>query len=382
MKVAHVSATFPPYLAGIGNVAFHNARCLADLGHDVTVYTARIEDQPRTPWDSFAVDWLRPVFKIGLAPFTPGLLKMPRYDLVHLHYPFIFGAEMVLLNARLRRQPFVLTYHNDLLAPGAKGALFRIYERVWATSVLRAARKIIVPSLEFARASPLLAPLVRNNSPRIVEVPNGVDTALFSPRDPDRSRKRFGPTGVGPLLVFVGAMDSAHHPKGGVPILLEAMTRLASRDVRAILVGAGDRLAEYRNLAASLGLASRVRFTGRISDDELADVYAAATIVVQPSQLFETFGMAAAQGMACGRPVIVSNLPGVARMVREAGGGLLVPPGDPGALAAAIDSLLRDPGLRAKLGSEGRAGVVARYEWRTVGSQLLRTYHDALGTPR
>ena len=126
---------------------------------------------------------LRPLVRLGNASLVPGLLLMPRHDVVHLHYPFIFGAESLLVASRLRRFPFVLTYHNDLLAPGFKGGLFDVYQRVWSRSVLRGARVIITPtSTEPARArspGPSFAPVVLGRSrSRTASTSSGFDRCL------------------------------------------------------------------------------------------------------------------------------------------------------------------------------------------------------------
>ncbi len=139
MKIAHVTATFPPYWAGTGNVAYHNARLLHERGHEVVVFTAS------TPRDAemqfpFEVRRLPAVFRIGNAPLTPGLVSALRgFDAIHLHYPFIFGAELTALAARRYRIPLMITYHNDLLAGGARGLIFRAYTATSQPLVLRQA---------------------------------------------------------------------------------------------------------------------------------------------------------------------------------------------------------------------------------------------------
>jgi glycosyltransferase involved in cell wall biosynthesis len=109
-------------------------------------------------------------------------------------------------------------------------------------------------------------------------------------------------------------------------------------------------------------------------------IYAAADVVVQPSQLFEPFGLVAVEAMACGRPVIASELPGVRRVVTDAGGGVLTPPGDPEALADAIDRLLEDGALRRRLADAGRIGVEQRYDAARTGPLLEATYRRALSS--
>jgi glycosyltransferase involved in cell wall biosynthesis len=380
VKIAHVTATFPPYLAGTGNVALENARAVARLGHDITVYTARAQNAADDERSEFRVRRLRSVFRIGNAPLLPGLLHLRSYDLVHLHYPFIFGAELVLLGRKFGTQPYVVTYHNDLVSPGLKGRLFELYETISPRWVLGSARTVIVTSWDGCSASPVVGPLVRRDPTRFVEIPNGVDVAHFHPNaDQSEARARLGVRDTGPMLVFVGAMDAAHEHKGGVAILLEAVARLADPKPILVLVGGGDRVQAYVARAERLGLSDVVRFVGWVPHSDLPGYLAAADIVVQPSQQIEQFGMVAIEAMACGTPVVVSNLPGVRQVVRDAGGGLLARPGDPDDLADRIACLLADRTERTRLGAIGRRSVSAAYDWAVIGRSLEGVYQRALG---
>lgn len=105
MKIAHVTATFPPYWAGTGNVAYHHARILHQRGHEVTVFTARIPGGVSQSF-LFPIEYLRTPFRLGNAPLTPQLvLRLGGFDLIHLHYPYIFGTELALLAAKHYRTP-------------------------------------------------------------------------------------------------------------------------------------------------------------------------------------------------------------------------------------------------------------------------------------
>src|SRR5581483_4865092 len=115
MKIAQVTATFPPYWGGTGNVVAETARLLHERGHVVTVLTGQ---RPGTEVIDFpfGIEYLPALLRLGNAPLTPHLVgKLRGYDLVHLHYPFIFGAEITCGAARYWRIPLVLTYHNELL---------------------------------------------------------------------------------------------------------------------------------------------------------------------------------------------------------------------------------------------------------------------------
>src|SRR6266542_1322672 len=108
MRIAHVTATFPPYQGGTGTVCFYNARELARLGHEVTVFTAATPGANGVGPAGVQVERLSTAFQVGNAPFMPGLLRrLGGYNLIHLHCPFIFGGELVWAASRRTRTPYV-----------------------------------------------------------------------------------------------------------------------------------------------------------------------------------------------------------------------------------------------------------------------------------
>lgn len=343
-------AAFPPYASGTGNVAWHNARLLAQAGHDVDVLTPGGVDA-----------FLKEGFRVLDAPRRASLgnaslfRKLPDlaqgYDVIHLHLPFLFGADQIM---RAPHPKLLVTYHQDLEARGPIGAAFRAYApRIRAQ--LRAADAILVPTLDYARASRHATDLAR-----AIELPNGVDTSFYAPRREQADA---------PFFLFVGGLDRAHHFKG-VDVLLRALSR--APDARAAIVGEGDLRPKYERLARELGVAERARFLGRVEPDALAKLYASCVAVVLPSTTRgEIFGLALVEGMACGRPGLASDLPGVRTVVDHEKNGLLVPPGDAEALARALTRVLADPDEADAWGKAARAKAVARYDWSRVGEKLL-----------
>jgi len=381
MRIAHVTATFPPYYAGTGMVCYRSALELSRLGHDVTVLTAAATDTRDVGPDGVDVRRLTPWFRIGNAPLLPGLLSLERFDIVHLHYPFIFGAEMIWARSLLSGVPYVLTHHNDLIGDGMRGHLFRAYASVTAPVVLRGARKLAAVSLDHA-ANCRLGPIFRRRWADVVEVPNGVDTDIFRPGiDGATVRDRFG---IGPadrVVLFVGAMDRAHHFKG-VEYLLRALAQIRDQRVVGLLVGEGDLRPRFQAEAARLGLESRAHFVGGVPHDDLGPYYAAANVVVLPSFPPESFGMVLIEGMSCGVPVVAHNIPGVRRVVRHGETGLLVEPGNTADLAAAIHTIVSDSALSAEMGARGRKLVLDQYTWPAIGRRLVSLYEGVVGADR
>jgi glycosyltransferase involved in cell wall biosynthesis len=372
LRIAHVTATFPPYQGGTGNVCFHNARVLAERGHDVHVYTATWPGEADDP-PGVTVHRLRPLIRVGNAPVLPQLARLRAVDLVHLHFPFYSGGALVALSG----VPYVVAYHQDVQLDGWIGRVAALHDRTVGRFVLRRAARLCPTSLDYLRHS-AISELGESLSRRVVPIPNGVDPCHFRPGAIDREvRRRHGLPERGVVALFVGAMDQAHHFKG-VPTFLRALAGLA--DVSAILVGAGELVPSYQRLAVDLGLGGRVVFAGRVDKDILPVYYRSSDLLVLPSETAgEAFGMVLLEAMACGRPVIASDLPGVRGVVSHGCDGLLVPPRNVAALSAAIATIARMPAeARMGMGLAGRAKVERDYNWGRIGDLWESLYADAM----
>jgi glycosyltransferase involved in cell wall biosynthesis len=376
LRVAHVTATFPPYAGGTGNVAWNQARELARRGHNVHVLTAALGGPVVTP-DRVSVHRLRTLARFGNAPFMPALLRWAtRFDLVHLHYPFYFGAELIWLAWRLFRVPYVVSYHNDVELAGHLRSLALRHHALVGQQILSEARRLLFTTIDYGRSS-YAATMVER--PTTGEVPNGVDTQRFHPGlDGSSVRRRYGLSAEECCVLFVGGLDRPHYFKG-VTVLLDALSRLPNVHIKLIVVGDGDLRPSFEHRAAELGLSDRVHFSGTATDGELPMHYAAADLLVLPSVTRgEAFGLVLLEAMACGRPVIASDLPGVRHVVRTTGGGELVRACDADALAAAIARLAANPTLRQTLGQRGRTGVEQNYAWPAIAERLEATYYAVL----
>ena len=367
MRIAHVTHSFPPYYAGVGNVAFHSARALAALGHEVHVFTAWTPGVPVDP-PGVVVHRLRPLLEIGKAPLLPGLLTPGKFDLIHLHLPFI-GGELSLLRARAGRTPLVVTVHNDLrIFGGLKGLLLGVYDRLSTPLLLRGAEVICVVSQGFAEGLPAVR-AARRRGQRIVEVPNGVDAEVFRPGLQSGLRERLGIPPEAFVVAVVAALDHAH-PSKRIDLALRALAELPR--MRLLVVGGGPLLGGLRDLARESGVGGRVHFAGAVPHGEVATCLAASDCLALTSDQ-ESFGMVLLEAMACGKPVVSSDLPGPASIAGQDGCGALFRTGDAGDLARALRE------VRPEMGERGRALVLRKYTWEIVGRQLDGIYRSLLG---
>lgn len=383
MKIAHVSATFPPYRGGTGNVCFHNARQLARLGHEVHVFTATPsakEAKKVSHQNGFAVHRLQPLVQVGNAPVLPQLMwQLQGFDLIHLHCPFIAGAELTSLAATLSGTPLVVTYHNDLIRSGTwRDTIFRLATRSSRYMVLNRATRVLFVSQGHAETCDQRT-VYLNDKERSQILPNGVDRELFCPAT-DRAQVR-QMLNLGPnqnVIGFVGGLDQAHHYKG-LDVLLQALTTDELAGAHLLVVGDGDLKELYRQQSHELGVNERVLFHGAVAQEELPPLYRACDVVSMPSLVAESFGLVVIEALGCGIPVVASNGPGVRTIIRHNSLGLLVEPGDSALLADALHRLLQDKAQRQIMGRQGSTEVKERYTWHQIGLRLESIYQQILG---
>jgi glycosyltransferase involved in cell wall biosynthesis len=174
--------------------------------------------------------------------------------------------------------------------------------------------------------------------------------------------------------LFVGRL--AHHK--GIEHLVHAAAHVGP-EVRILIAGSGPRRAHLETLARRIGQHHKVTFLGRVERDELPPLIAASDLLVLPSVTrLEAFGIAALEAMAAGRPVVVTDIPGVREVVEAGVTGLTARPLDPRDLAARIRELAEDPALRASMGAQGRKRVEAHFATPRVVDRLEAVYRDVL----
>jgi glycosyltransferase involved in cell wall biosynthesis len=384
LRVAHLTATFPPYPGGAGNTCYRFARGQAERGHHVEVFTATAEGEPPDPGGA-VVHRIDPVMAIGNAPLIPKLARLEGFDVVHLHYPFIFGSELTLLG-RLRRRArgaaLVVHYKNRLLGKGTRGLMFETYEHTVAPALIRSADRILVLSADHARSVPYLERALAGTPERVIEMPNGVDTEAFSPADDESGlRERLGIAADAVVAAFVATLDRAHHFKR-LDVAIEGLARTRNRDVHLLVAGGGELLAGFRAQAAAAGVGGRVHFLDRVPHSELPAVLHASDLFVLTTEPPESFGIVLIEAMACGLPAIATDYPGV-RAVVDDETGILIAAGDSAAAAEALDRLV-DAGAdgRARLGAAGRAKAERLWAWPALLDRMDAAYAEAIAARR
>jgi glycosyltransferase involved in cell wall biosynthesis len=203
-------------------------------------------------------------------------------------------------------------------------------------------------------------------SPRVLW--NGVDTGRFRPSPAsERILRRFGLSGGEPVVVTTGRLVGLKGVRHGM--LAVARLRRDGIPARHLIVGDGEERSRLEALARELGDGGAFLFAGEVRNADLPEVYSVARAGLFPTVGEEAFGIAVAEAMACGVPVVASRVGGIPEVVLE-GGGLLVPPRDEGAIAGALHAILSDPAKGREMGESARVSVNERFSWEKVAGRF------------
>jgi glycosyltransferase involved in cell wall biosynthesis len=401
LRIALLSYRSKPHSGGQGVYVRHLSREVAARGHRVEVFSGqpypeldhgpllrklpsldlyRDDDPFRTPGLGELRDWadaLEVAMMWGGAfpeplTFSIRALRALRarpgdFDIVHDNQGLGYG----MLGVRRLGLPLLTSVHHPIsvdrrLDMAGRGWRQRLDKGRWYGFVRMQGRVA-------RRAGPLVTvsssakdDICRDFrvSPGLVHtVPLGVDTRLFRPRaDQPRVPGR------------IVAVTSADSPLKGLATLLRAVAKLAT-DTDAHLVVVGTPSDDTRRLVGQLALGERVTFAGGLPDEDYARLLASAQVAVIPS-LYEGFSLPAVEHMASGTALVASKAGALPEVVGDA--ALLVPPGDPEELSAALRGLLADEAERARLGSAGLARVRERYAWPAVAAATEALYRKVI----
>jgi phosphatidylinositol alpha-mannosyltransferase len=292
-----------------------------------------------------------------LAPDPPAIrrtlevLASERPDILHLHEPLVPGPALTALLAG--NVPAVGTFH-------ASG---RVPAYVWLRPGVRAVARRIGLRTAVSPEARALAERWLGGACHVL--PNGVEVERFAKADPWPAPAT--PGGTGRAILFVGR----HEPRKGLEVLLEAFRRL-DRDAVLWVAGEGPNTSA---LAASAP--PGVEWLGRIGDAELAQRLRAATLFCAPSLHGESFGVVLLEAMAAGTPVIASDISGYRDVARDGKEALLVPGGDPAALADGLRRVLDDPTLAGRLVDAGTARA-ASFSMDRLAARYADLYENLL----
>ncbi len=403
LRICLLSYRSNPHCGGQGVYLKNLSRAIKDLGHHVDVVSGppdplldediAVHYLPSldlyNPEDLFRIPSLRELCDpinivewVGVStmgfpePFTFGLRafrflrnKFHRYDIIHDNQSLSYG-----LLAIKKSVPTIATIHHpitvdrDLAVKDASALWKKLKHMRWYSFVgmqKRVSRNLsrIITVSECSRDD--ISREFRISAKRFSVVPNGINTGLFYPvpeikREPDR------------IIVT----NSADTPLKGLPHLLRAVNEVSKvRSIKLTVVGRPKKKSELIKLIRELDLGRLITFTGRINNGEFVRQYGRATIAVVPS-MYEGFGLPAGEAMACGLPVISTTGGALPEVVGDA--GILVPPGDPDALATAMIDLLNNPDKARKIGEAGYNRVQSSFTWEKAAQKTVEAYRKTI----
>jgi rhamnosyl/mannosyltransferase len=304
---------------------------------------------------------------VTLSPDLPWHLANADADVIVLHEP----NPMALVAYALARPTarLIVWVHSEVIRPRWQ---YRLFYHPFLTFVLKRAMRIVVSSPPLLNI-PALVPYRR----KCAVISFGLERERYRLTSSIASHVRVIRGTQTPIILFVGRLV----PYKGVDVLLRAVKGL---DAETIIVGDGPCRVPLTGLASDLGLNERVRFVGETTEEQLQAWYHACDVLVLPSvSRQEAFGMVQLEAMLCGHPVVSTELgTGSSWVNQHEHTGLVVPPGDVGALRDALSRLVNDPELRDRLGDAARARVLEMFTAETMCRSTLSLYRDVMRAPQ
>jgi rhamnosyl/mannosyltransferase len=303
---------------------------------------------------------------VGVCPSFPFELARATRDVTVIHEPNPLALVSDWITAQ--HGHLVVWFHSEVMRPRWK---YRLLYRPFLRRVLRRASRIVV-------SSPLLAEHaaeLRDFRGKCVVIPFGIDVERLK-RTPsiDSKATDIASRFPRPRVLFVGRLVEYK----GVEYLIRAMERVAG--ATALIVGEGPLRSDLEALASRTNARDRVHFLGHLSDEEvIAHLHACDVFVLPSITRAETFGVVQLEAMACGKPVVCTDLPtGVPWVNRHGETGLVVPPADDGALAAALTKLTSDADLRQRMGDAARLRVLEHFTADRMARESSALYREVV----
>lgn len=360
----------------------HVPHVLHDLGYHNRV--VHIPAGPEFPLPKAELERYIPKFVHGIKSFAES--KNIQYDLIHSHY-WMSGLAAIELSQSWNI-PFIHMFHTLVLmknriaqSPQEMEGEYRI---LGEKKVISKANRIIAATL--AEKSQLEF-LYEAPSSKISVIPPGVDTRHFYPIPKDEAKEVVGVPDDSHTILFVGRIE----PLKGIDKLIQAIAIIQNNgELRCcphnlVIIGGepnakpedmNAEMARLQDMVEDLGIENFVIFLGKQDQQMLPYYYSASEIVVMPSH-YESFGMVALEAMACGTPVVASQVGGLAFLVRDGETGFVVPGNDVHLLAKRLIELIKDKDLRNKLGNKS-AEYAQLYAWENISEKMIEVYRQVL----
>ena len=368
MNILMVTNAFPPEsMGGVDTHIFELSRALIKAGHTVRIVARTRQNSAPDNFHGIPVDQVRDpgshlLFDLKLASALRRLISKHDIDIVHVH----MGRR---LNAcKKLPAPVIFTNHvSSFVRRASKG----YWNKLKLRHQLRPAEAILT-------ASEILADKTRHVGYKgpITYIANGVDTDTFCPGE-SKLRNQLGI----PDDAFVLAVACRLHPVKGVVHLAKAVAELNHPNLHVIVAGDGSERQKIESILEEQITAGRVHMLGAVDYAEMPDIYRAANASALPS-LMEATSIAGLEAMACGLPIIASRVGGLPFIIDDGRTGLLTQPESPQELRQALEKLLKNPALSAKMGAAALERVEREFTWRKTADLITSHYQSLVGTSK
>lgn len=381
-KLCVVTHTFLPHVGGIERVVYEQCKRLIRKPFEPLVLTHRNYTKRSYVFYGIRVrcyDSMNIGFRMGIPYAIPKvnsfkifLKTIKANDLIHVHgHPYL-SSFLAAKIAKRYSKPLVLTQHNTFIKyDNIWDTLEKLNDIVIGKQVLKEADKIIVVS----KATKNYVLSLGADPEKIEVLKNGVDLVRFRPLTTvkDEMRKKLGISRDAIVVLTVRRLVF----KNGIDTLLESAEIAIKKNPKLVfvIVGKGPDFEQVRERITQLGLRRNFRLTGFVSDEDLPFYYNAADLFALPSKSGEGLPLVALEAMACGLPVVATNVGGISEVMKE-GYGKLVPPNQPGSLAEALLDLSRKN--FAVLKRDLRSMMEQKYSWDKNVEKLVEIYEGLI----
>lgn len=358
---------YPSFAGGIALHAHEMSKWQVRLGHNVTVYTSSVVEEAMLEIkDGYKVVRFKSLARLMGNPLMPGLFPKllhtrNTFDIIHAHSHLFLSTNLCALARRLGSPPLIITNHG-LISQTAPLPIQKVYIPTVAKWTLQSSDMVIC----YTETEKAKLEEIGINSNNIKVIHNGIDTDIFTPCE-----KRGGKTGS--QILWVGRFV----PGKGIEHLINAFNILVQQHqhYRLTMVGKGPLQEKINQKIQNLGLSQHISLRSFVPNSEIHRLYQDSDVFVLTS-LNEGVPRTILEAMACGIPVISTELPQLVDIVE--GCGLTVPIGDPQAVADAVSRITTSPELAKKLGEAGRAKVVGHYSWEDTVRKTVEAYQELL----
>ncbi|MBB5322241.1 glycosyltransferase family 4 protein [Marinobacter oulmenensis] len=365
MKIAMITNEYPPSIGGVQTHVHELSKALVALGHEVHVVTRwkdkttlQTEMQDGIHIHRIALSKSHWIYDWQLSRYLNRLDQKIQLDVLHVH-----GMRPLKACSRLET-PLIFTNHTSSFLKRAKQDKIHLDKMA---AQLEPANLVLAPSEELAEATRKCG----YKGP-VEFIANGVDTDKFSP-GPSNLRDKLKI----PRDAFVVVLARRLYEKNGVLFLAEAFGKLKNPNLYLLVAGAGTEQDAFERIILDSGAKERVYMLGGVANGDMPEVYRASDVSVLPS-LMEATSIAGLEAMACGLPLIGTNVGGIPAILRHHDNGLLVEPRSPEQLAEAITSLTDNPATCTQMGRRSRERTIEEFSWKAIGTQTIAHYESIL----